>query len=41
MQDNLKPMLSVRDLVKLLNKDKLTNKKLIDDVFEWELWEIL
>ena len=24
----------------LLNLDKLTNK-LFDDVFEWELWEIL
>ena len=31
MQDSLKPMLNVRDLVKL---DKLTNKKLFDEVFE-------
>ena len=28
MQDSLKPMLSVRDLVKL---DNLTNKKMFDD----------
>ena len=35
MKDSLKPMLSVRGLV------KPTNKILSDEVFEWELWEIL